>query len=499
MTKKPRRLILGLAAATLVLLPQFGQAQTPVELVPFEGLKYQLLISLPEGWFATNTGSATDQGVRHLGSVFLSPVDLEPPEEMTRLKASLKEALEEWVATINPPTDQGALQLGMVFFSPIDLGRLELIAQLKAIPKILTGETPSFILYREREPKGTKCEGFSEKGKEKVIQIIDDHSILGDDSEVLEPLRTEQIFAGGCRALRLRGRSRGADGAEWVTDVHAIARFGVLYLFALRNKKEYYAANLETYDKVMRTLELTVRSATEGYSPRPLSYLGPESYWRYAEIFHGIETKFGRMTLAATPNLSQPISPTEAETPAAFVVFDELEKQFTIALPDGWRVYKFLGKESGSVIFTAQEIAKPGEVPEAEMALKLDRGSVPSIIVELFPAGKNMSCRDLTKKGAARAANFVEGSPGFSGEVHYPWRPKKKPILQIGGCQGYNIHFKAWLGEPTSGTEWIVDVRAVSDGKTLYLISHRSTPAYYKRNLERFEEVLATFRLSSPQ
>ena len=45
----------------------------------------------------------------------------------------------------------------------------------------------------------------------------------------------------------------------------------------------------------------------------------------------------------------------------------------------------------------------------------------------------------------------------------------------------------------------MVDVRAVSDGKTLYLFSLRNTATNYSRNIETFEKALATLKLSSSE
>lgn len=69
-----------------------------------------------------------------------------------------------------------------------------------------------------------------------------------------------------------------------------------------------------------------------------------------------------------------------------------------------------------------------------------------------------------------------------------PNRPHTS-LIELGGCQALKLEGR--------GREWILDVRAVSDGKTLYLFSLRNRADNFARNRGVYEAALATLRLSS--
>lgn len=69
----------------------------------------------------------------------------------------------------------------------------------------------------------------------------------------------------------------------------------------------------------------------------------------------------------------------------------------------------------------------------------------------------------------------------------------RRSLIQLAGCQALKLEGKGKDGSK----KWRRDVRAVSDGKTLYLFSLRSTADNFARNLGAYEAALATLRLSS--
>lgn len=216
------------------------------------------------------------------------------------------------------------------------------------------------------------------------------------------------------------------------------------------------------------------------------------------------------------------------ESPGGFTRFDELQEQFTIAVPEGWHSYNQIREMDGTdgpagrVIFSAEEI--PGlhlarvkgtdyeieyKDPERSaaargVALELDTGRLPSFIVDRIPlqrSRKGMSCASFTKRFARSAALYQVGPDrGLSGRaapVQFPDGFEIEPIAKIGGCQGFRIRGESTIGETPGGAKWVVDVRAVSDGKTLFLFIARGLEENLPAILETFETSLKTLELAS--
>ena len=187
---------------------------------------------------------------------------------------------------------------------------------------------------------------------------------------------------------------------------------------------------------------------------------------------------------------------------------DGLKDQFTIILPEGWAVYDqtaaFTGKPGlyGMVFFAAEPVLSPGEkVPSTaesmETLLRIDRGDVPSFFVDRHSAGRGMSCSKLTRNARTGIELMVGRDPIFGGlarQMFLPNRPHTS-LIELGGCQALKLEGRGRVGPEK--TEWILDVRAVSDGRTLYLFSLRNPADNFARNRGVYEAALATLRLSS--
>ncbi|PYT33590.1 MAG: hypothetical protein DMF52_15320 [Acidobacteria bacterium] len=205
------------------------------------------------------------------------------------------------------------------------------------------------------------------------------------------------------------------------------------------------------------------------------------------------------IAIAIVLNATMPL----ADAAEDLVQFEGLKEQFTVALPSGWNVYNQSEAVSGEpspfgvVFFSAQRLTKPGEkTADIELLAKADTGEIPTFFVDRQPAGKGMTCNEFSRAAGGRVAGMVRNDSVISGgrEVPTQFLPKR---IELGGCQGFRVHMRAKHSKPEKA-EWVVDVRAVSDGKVLYLFSLRARAEHYQNVLGTFESVLATFKLSSP-
>ena len=187
--------------------------------------------------------------------------------------------------------------------------------------------------------------------------------------------------------------------------------------------------------------------------------------------------------------------------PEGYKTCDSLKEQFTIDLPVGWSVYDqtqaLNGKPSlhGVVVFSAEPLTKAGEtMADPDAMSRADTGDLPSFFVDRKPAAKKgMGCAKFNKAAAYNLGLVLSEDPIFGAARHMFANSIHHDPVVIGGCQGYR-----YKGEGKKG-EWILDVRAVSDGKTLYLFSLRSTAENYSKNIGIFEKAIETLRLTAPE
>lgn len=183
-----------------------------------------------------------------------------------------------------------------------------------------------------------------------------------------------------------------------------------------------------------------------------------------------------------------------------------MEDQFTVVLPEGWTVYDqtaaLTQKPSryGLVYFSAEPLLAPGQnrlMPDdLERFLRVDSGDVPSFFVDRHPAGKGMSCSRLTRGARSEIEQMVARDSIFGGLARQwllPRRPQTS-LIEFAGCQALKLEGRGRIGPEK--TAWMLDVRAVSDGNTLYLFALRNTADNFARNGEAYEAALATLRLS---
>jgi hypothetical protein len=182
-----------------------------------------------------------------------------------------------------------------------------------------------------------------------------------------------------------------------------------------------------------------------------------------------------------------------------------IEDQLTIALPEGWSVYDqteaVSGKASalGIVIFSAQAMTKAGETTAGpDVLARVSTGEIASFFVERQKAHKGMTrAKELSKTAVYNIGTMINQDPAV-GSVRRAFsglRPPSHTDIELGGCRGARFVVDAHKDDALK--HWTIDVRAVSDGKFLYLFSLGNKADYYAKNLEAFEKANGTVRFKA--
>ena len=64
----------------------------------------------------------------------------------------------------------------------------------------------------------------------------------------------------------------------------------------------------------------------------------------------------------------------------------------------------------------------------------------------------------------------------------------------VGSCKALRIRAR---GQTPNGLEWVTDMRAASDGQTLYMFYVRTLAENYAKNLGIFEKAISTAKLAA--
>jgi hypothetical protein len=202
------------------------------------------------------------------------------------------------------------------------------------------------------------------------------------------------------------------------------------------------------------------------------------------------------LTLVALAALAMP----GARAQDAPVRAGGIHDQITISLPDGWSVYDqteaLSGKASplGVVVFSAQPVAPPGSTrADAARLAQIDTGEVLSFFVERSAANNGMTCAKLSRGAVYDIATNINRDPAIATAGRRLFGGGLEPHhtdIEVGGCHGVRVALEAHQDDPAK--HWKIDVRAVSDGRVLYLFSLRHRGIYYKDNLAVFEKAIST-------
>src|SRR6185295_12962024 len=108
-----------------------------------------------------------------------------------------------------------------------------------------------------------------------------------------------------------------------------------------------------------------------------------------------------------------------------------------------------------------------------------------------------MTCAKLSKTAVYNIGTTVNKDPAIAtgGRRLFGGLEPKHTDINIGGCQG--VRFELEANKDDSAKHWKMDVRAVSDGKVLYLFSVRHRGLYHKDSLGAFEQALSTVQFKT--
>lgn len=171
--------------------------------------------------------------------------------------------------------------------------------------------------------------------------------------------------------------------------------------------------------------------------------------------------------------------------------------QFGVVLPDSWSVYEqdqaLTGSapRNGMVIFSSRPLLQSGATaPDPALLPLVDSGELPSFFVDRRPV-KDIACDKFSKTSAYWLGTDLKRDRifGLGGRLFSMTAPRHTRIT-LAGCE-------AWRYE-ASPKDWILDVRAVSDGTVLYLFTLRNKRTFYEANLPVFEAAMASLRFLTP-
>jgi len=200
------------AVMAALRLARAGQFNVPEGFVAFEGMDRQFTLALPADW-STHPVLLVETGDGSLWGKTL--------------------------VTAQPIDERGG-----------DLRRFD------------AGELPGFFIDTRELVSGMSCNGFSEKGRETLIEWIREVAVpqtpapprdAGPDEPVVESIEIDR-----CSGLKIVIRGRGADGNDRVLDVRAVAEHDNVILIGLPSLAAEYDERLKSFDQVVSSLRLAV-------------------------------------------------------------------------------------------------------------------------------------------------------------------------------------------------------------------------------------------------
>jgi hypothetical protein len=204
--------------------------------------------------------------------------------------------------------------------------------------------------------------------------------------------------------------------------------------------------------------------------------------------------------VAATPALGS----SSSSTPSfEYVPETSLAEQITLSIPSDWAIHDqtrlLTGRSAphGSVVYSPialQFSGAAGTRQAAETAARLDTGELPSLFLDRIPAPRGAKCEAMTKAAQRRIGEIVAGEDPMFGPGATVLVPPRAEATSVGGVPGARVVGRA--RDAASGREWALDLVAIGDGTTLYLLYVRAAAEHFAKAQGVLEAVLPTVRLT---
>lgn len=126
------------------------------------------------------------------------------------------------------------------------------------LAEVLAGSVPAFFVERRQVEKGMRCDGFTEKGLERLLQLAAEGRLfLGGGRLAESPAVTPELID-RCKGLRLRARSVSTAGVETALDLHTAADRDTLFVFGVRASPETYEESRKALEAALSTLKFSI-------------------------------------------------------------------------------------------------------------------------------------------------------------------------------------------------------------------------------------------------
>jgi hypothetical protein len=184
---------------------------------------------------------------------------------------------------------------------------------------------------------------------------------------------------------------------------------------------------------------------------------------------------------------------------------ENLKDQITLSIPVGWSAHDqtrlLTGKPGplGTVLYSSTNFQQEGgSIGNAydewkETVEKTLAGEIPMLQLDRIPAVRGATCRGFTAAAQAKILKMVrEQDEMFSPSYMVLDAPRGEPV-RLPRANGLRVRGRSRNSE---GVEWELDIIAVADGKTVYLLYGRGNTLFIGRSSEILDLVAPTITLT---
>ena len=177
--------------------------------------------------------------------------------------------------------------------------------------------------------------------------------------------------------------------------------------------------------------------------------------------------------------------------------------QFTLELPDGWYVFdQSPYSEHGIVAFYSEpvelkldkdpEVARLQQVALITLMNDMTRGKKATFFADRYKADKGMDCSGFDARAQKRKVKIYSNADALGRKPKLVGQPEVSSV-DFGGCQGMRVLLRANI--QSGMTMQMLVYSAAVDGIT-YDFALLTEADYFERNLEWFERVMSSVRLT---